>query len=185
MAARAPFVHGVASGDPLPDGVVLWTRVTPSAWARPGSGVGPPTRVDWEIARDRRFERIVSRGTKIATTRRDHTVHVDVRGLRAGTTYWYRFHALGETSRIGGSEVTTDGAQIKDISDGSTTEDAGLATGGVITKVDDTLITGVDSLVTTARSYRPGDTVTVTYERDGETKTAELELDSDADTDAS
>lgn len=101
VAAQAPFVHGVASGDPLPDGVMLWTRVTPSAGARPGSGVGPPTRVDWEIARDRRFERIVSRGTKIATTRRDHTVHVDVRGLRAGTTYWYRFHALGETSRIG------------------------------------------------------------------------------------
>lgn len=101
VASHAPFVHGVASGDPLPDGVVLWTRVTPSAQARPGSGLGPPTRVGWEISRDRHFKRVVSRGTRIATTRRDHTVHVDVRGLRADTTYWYRFEALGATSRIG------------------------------------------------------------------------------------
>lgn len=101
VAARGPFVHGVASGDPLPRQVMLWTRVTPSRAARPGSGVGPPVEVAWEVAADRRFRHVVSRGTATATARRDHTVHVDAAGLRPGTTYWYRFRALGATSRVG------------------------------------------------------------------------------------
>ena len=58
---------------------------------------------------------------------------------------------------------------------------AGITKGDVITKVDDHLITDADSLVATIRSYRPGDKVTVTYVRDGETKTAELTLDSDSE----
>ena len=74
-----------------------------------------------------------------------------------------------------------DGAQIKTISDGSAAGSAGLQAGDIITKVDDTLITGSDSLVATVRSYRPGDEVTVTYTRDGEEQTTALKLDSDAD----
>ncbi len=101
VAARGPFVHGVASGDPLPRQVILWTRVTPSAQAAPGSGVGPPVEVRWEVAADRRFQRVVAHGSATAIARRDHTLHVDAAGLRPGTTYWYRFHALGATSRIG------------------------------------------------------------------------------------
>ena len=100
-AARSPFLHGVASGDPLPDGVVLWTRVTPSREATPGSGKGPDVVVAWEVARDRAFEKVVARGRRTASATHDHTVHVDVRGLRPGTTYWYRFRALGATSRVG------------------------------------------------------------------------------------
>jgi putative serine protease PepD len=65
---------------------------------------------------------------------------------------------------------------------GSTAASAGLAEGDVITKIDDQLVAGADSLVATIRSYRPGDKVTVTYVHDGQTKTAELTLDSDADT---
>ena len=101
VAARGPFVHGVASGDPLPRQVILWTRVTPSAQAAPGSGVGPPVEVRWEVAADRRFQRVVAHGSATAIAKRDHTLHVDAAGLRPGTTYWYRFHALGATSRIG------------------------------------------------------------------------------------
>ena len=74
-----------------------------------------------------------------------------------------------------------DGAQIQEVNAGSTAENAGITTGDVITKVDDHLITDADSLVATIRSYRPGDKVTVTYVRDGETKTAELTLDSDSE----
>ena len=80
-----------------------------------------------------------------------------------------------------GAEVT-EGAQVQDVSDGSTAAKAGLAKGDVITKVDDQLITDADSLVATIRSYRPGDEVTVTYLHDGETKTTTLTLDSDAST---
>jgi putative serine protease PepD len=78
--------------------------------------------------------------------------------------------------------VVGDGAEIQEVSAGSTAADAGIQKGDVITKVDDQLITDADSLVATIRSYRPGDKVTVTYVRDGQTKTAELSLDSDADT---
>lgn len=100
-AARAPFVHGVASGDPLPDGVVLWTRVTPHENARPGSGRGPAVAVRWEVATDRAFRKVVARGRHRASSRHDHTVHVDLRGLRPSTTYWYRFSALGDRSPVG------------------------------------------------------------------------------------
>ncbi len=74
-----------------------------------------------------------------------------------------------------------DGAQIQEVNTGSTAEDAGIDKGDVVTKIDDHLITDADSLVATIRSYRPGDQVTVTYIRGGETKTAQLTLDSDSE----
>jgi alkaline phosphatase D len=101
VAASAPFVHGVASGDPLPGGVVLWTRVTPSVEAAPGSGVGPDVVVIWEVALDPGFAQVVQQGTATASAARDHTLHVDVGGLAPATAYWYRFTALGATSRTG------------------------------------------------------------------------------------
>lgn len=87
------FHHGVASGDPLPDGVLLWTRVTPTPEAVPGSGTGPDVQVGWELAEDRSFSRVVASGATTATAATDHTVKVDVRGLRPATAYWYRFTA--------------------------------------------------------------------------------------------
>lgn len=80
-----------------------------------------------------------------------------------------------------GAQVS-DGAQIQKVGDGSAAAGAGLQAGDVITKVDDTLITDPDALVATIRSYRPGDQVTVTYTRDGQTETAQMTLDSDAAT---
>ncbi|MFF4247213.1 alkaline phosphatase D family protein [Streptomyces sp. NPDC001822] len=95
-AAGGPaFLHGVASGDPLPDGILLWTRVTPAPDAVPGSGLGADTPVDWEIAEDRAFSRIAARGTTVARSASDHTVKADVRGLRPATAYWFRFSAGG------------------------------------------------------------------------------------------
>lgn len=77
-------------------------------------------------------------------------------------------------------DETSEGAQIQQIGDGSAAGDAGLEPGDVITKVDDQLVTTSDDLIATIRSYRPGDTVTITYLRDGSEKTTKLELDSDA-----
>lgn len=95
------FGLGVASGDPLPDGVVLWTRLSRNPFA-PGGGMGPrPVRVDWEIAADESMTRIVRRGTVHATAEWGHSVHVDVRGLAPAADYFYRFRALGEVSTIG------------------------------------------------------------------------------------
>ncbi|MEU7021090.1 alkaline phosphatase D family protein [Streptomyces sp. NPDC046203] len=101
-ASGAPaFRHGVASGDPLPDGILLWTRVTPTPDALPGSGLGPDLQVGWELAEDQAFSRVVARGTTVATATADHTVKADVRGLRAATVYWYRFTAGTTVSPVG------------------------------------------------------------------------------------
>ena len=87
------FVHGVASGDPLPDRVVLWTRVTV-----PGGG---PSAVRWEVAGDAAFGSIVRRGETSTDAARDHTVHVDATGLSPGRDYWYRFRVGDATSPVG------------------------------------------------------------------------------------
>jgi alkaline phosphatase D len=89
--SAATFRHGVASGDPLPGAVVIWTRVTPTAEATPGSGTGPSTTVGWQVATDAGFRSVVRKGTVTTGVERDHTVKVDVTGLAAATTYYYRF----------------------------------------------------------------------------------------------
>ncbi|MFG3255840.1 alkaline phosphatase D family protein [Streptomyces sp. NPDC048172] len=100
-AGKPAFAHGVASGDPLPDGVLLWTRVTPEPGAVPGSGKGAPVEVDWEVAADKEFAKVVRRGSAKAEAAADHTVKADVRGLEAATTYWFRFTADGVRSPVG------------------------------------------------------------------------------------
>ena len=87
--------------------------------------------------------------------------------------------SVSDVAGQNGAQVT-EGAEVQEVSTGSTAAKAGLAKGDVVTKIDDHLITGADSLVATIRSYRPGDQVTVTYTSGGETKTATLTLDSDA-----
>ena len=99
----AVFQYGVASGDPLPDGVVLWTRVTPSPDATPGSGKGAPTPVQWSV-RDASGA-VVRTGSVTTSSGRDHTVKVDVRGLRPGTAYTYEFVAGGQTSPVGATRT--------------------------------------------------------------------------------
>ncbi len=96
-----PFTLGVASGEPTTDGVVLWTRLAPDPLV-PGSGV-PPARydVDWEVAADDRFRRVVRRGRHTATPEDGHSVHVQLHGLRDDATYFYRFRAGGEVSPVG------------------------------------------------------------------------------------
>ncbi len=91
--ALAPFVHGVASGDPTQTGVIIWTRVTPT-----GSG---PIDVRYDVARDAAFADVVETGVISTDASRDHTVKVDVGSLSPGTYYWYRFTALGKTSIVG------------------------------------------------------------------------------------
>ena len=94
-AAPAHFTHGVASGDPLQDRVILWTRVLP------GSGQPETLNVGWEIATDQRFNNIVSTGNTQTGPARDFTVKVDATGLNAGQSYFYRFTAEGITSVTG------------------------------------------------------------------------------------
>ncbi len=98
-SARKIFRHGVASGDPLSDGVILWTRVSGPAGAVPSAKA--LIDIAWELATDSAFRRIVVRGTTTTGAERDFTVKIDASGLRAATTYYYRFRALGEQSPVG------------------------------------------------------------------------------------
>ena len=95
------FAHGVASGDPHPDSVILWTRVTPTPAATPGSGKGPDALVRWQVSRSRDFGRVVAQGKARTGAARDHTVKVEATGLEPGTTYFYRFSYDGVHSRTG------------------------------------------------------------------------------------
>lgn len=97
---RDPFTLGVASGDPLPDGFVLWTRLAP----RPLDGGGMPDRpvaVAWQVAEDERFRRVRAGGVRLARPELAHAVHVEVGGLRPDREYFYRFRVGREHSPVG------------------------------------------------------------------------------------
>ena len=98
------FTHGVASGDPLADGVVLWTRVVPD------KDFEKAVSVAWEVATDNDFETLVHSGTAEARNVHDFTVKVDVRGLSAGQTYYYRFHSSDSQSPAGTTLTLPEGA---------------------------------------------------------------------------
>lgn len=95
-----PFQLGVATGDPTPDGVVLWTRLAP----RPLEGGGlPPAiyEVAWEVAEDEGMRHVVQKGVALATPQLGHSVHVELSGLKSDRWYWYRFSCGDAQSRIG------------------------------------------------------------------------------------
>ncbi|GGF55383.1 alkaline phosphatase [Marmoricola endophyticus] len=102
---QTPFTLGVASGDPEPDGFVIWTRLAIRPLAANGRGGMPSQRydVEWEVATDDRFRRVVRRGTVSAGPESAHAVHVEVTGLGPGREYWYRFRAAGYVSETGRS----------------------------------------------------------------------------------
>ncbi|WP_205752627.1 alkaline phosphatase D family protein [Cryptosporangium phraense] len=104
-----PFALGVASGDPLPDAVVLWTRLVNDP-LNAGSLPGKPIEVQWQVATDERFTHVVRRGTAAARPGLAHSVHVDVRGLRPGSQYFYRFRAAGHLSPAGRTRTAPAGS---------------------------------------------------------------------------
>ena len=98
------FLHGVASGDPLTDRVMLWTRVTPRM------GVEGTAVVRWELSSTVDFAAIVSSGSFNTAAARDYTVKVDAGGLSAGTTYYYRFSVGAARSPVGRTRTAPAGA---------------------------------------------------------------------------
>ena len=90
----ARFSLGVASGQPRPDGMVLWTRLS-------GPGLPDKVPVQWELAADEAFTQIAARGVEMAETETAHSVHAEPAGLAPGRAWWYRFTALGDRSAPG------------------------------------------------------------------------------------
>ena len=95
------FALGVASGDPLPDSVILWTRVVADPFD-PGGGIGTePIPVRWEIAADEDFSEVVGEGGTVTDSALAHSVHIDPSGLEPDTRYWYRFTVGDRVSPVG------------------------------------------------------------------------------------
>jgi alkaline phosphatase D len=95
LAADVPrFGLGIASGQPSPSGMVLWTRLT-------GAGLPDEVEVKWELSRDEAFTQIAARGVETAQAAWAYSVHAEPRGLEPGRRYWYRFTALGQQSPAG------------------------------------------------------------------------------------
>jgi alkaline phosphatase D len=88
--SQGAFTHGVASGDPLPDGVILWTRF-----------VGGDGRIAWEMSEDESFANVAARGEAQANAVSDFCVKVDARGLAPGRVYFYRFLSGSGPSLVG------------------------------------------------------------------------------------
>ncbi len=91
-----PFYHGVASGDPLPEAVILWTRVTPEYPLSANQ-----IEIKWELALDESFTHTEAGGQVWASSSTDFTIKIDAKGLMPGTYYYYRFEALGAKSVVG------------------------------------------------------------------------------------
>lgn len=101
IAPAVSYQHGVASGDPLADRIMLWTRVTPAA-----DGTVP---VQWEVASDEAFTKVVKSGSTETSAERDYTVKVDVTGLSAATVYHYRFAVGAQRSPVGRARTLPTG----------------------------------------------------------------------------
>jgi alkaline phosphatase D len=95
-----PFYHGVASGDPLTDRVIIWTRVTTDTAS---------LQVKWRVAKDTMMQNVVAQGVFTTDASRDYTVKVDVAGLQPDTYYYYEFEALGRYSQRGRTKTTPVG----------------------------------------------------------------------------
>ena len=106
------FTLGVASGDPTPEAVILWTRLAPDPVADDGLGGMPADDVEvaWDLALDEGFEQLVRSETVTATAADGHAIHVDATGLAPATTYWYRFRLGDETSTVGRTQTLPDGS---------------------------------------------------------------------------
>ena len=100
------FPLGVASGDPLPGAVILWTRLIKAGLTR-------PVEVEWQVARDERFRHIERHGRTTARPELAHSVHVDARGLDAGRGYFYRFRALGQISPVGRTKTAGRSSSLR------------------------------------------------------------------------
>ncbi|BCV39414.1 alkaline phosphatase D family protein [Shewanella algae] len=97
----ADFLHGVASGDPTQDAVIIWTRVTPQT--------AGDVRVSWQVSRDGAFSDLVTTGEMVTNAERDYTVKVDAIGLESGSRYFYRFMTGDKTSTVGMTKTLPEG----------------------------------------------------------------------------
>lgn len=112
-----PFTLGVASGDPTPDSVVIWTRLAPNPLEADGGMRDRGVEIAWQVAHDEAMTEVVRGGVATARPEYVHSVHVDVRGLQPDRVYYYRFRVGQHLSPVGRTRTspTTD-AQLQGMS---------------------------------------------------------------------
>ncbi|MCD4536249.1 trypsin-like peptidase domain-containing protein [Nocardioides sp. cx-169] len=164
-----------------------YPAIQTDAAINPGNSGGPLVDMDGNVIGINSSIRSASTGSEAGSIGLGFAIPIDavlpiVEQMAAGETPTHAKLGVSvqDVADATGVEVT-EGAQVGTISDDSPAGAAGLRPGDVITKVDDATITGADSLVATIRTYRPGDEVTLTYVRDGESETTKVTLDSDAE----
>src|SRR5512132_2113636 len=96
--AASPFALGVASGDPAPDGFVIWTKIAPKPLERGGGMPKRLVEVEWTVATDEHRRQVAQKGVTIARPELGHSVHVEVAGLRPARDYFYQFKIGREPS---------------------------------------------------------------------------------------
>lgn len=96
-----PFALGVASGEPAPDGFVIWTKIAPKPLERGAGMPKRPVEVGWSVATDERMRQVVQKGMAVAHPELGHAVHVEIGELDSGRDYFYQFTIGNERSRIG------------------------------------------------------------------------------------
>ena len=106
------FTFGIASGEPSPDGMVLWTRLAPKPLQADGGMPDRPVSVRWEIFADDAARRPVCAGEAIADPAWGHSVHAEVTGLAPDRPYWFRFVAAGESSALGRTRTAPAAQQM-------------------------------------------------------------------------
>lgn len=112
--ATDPFTLGVASGDPAPDGFVIWTRLAPDPLNDGGGMPSEDVEVHWQVATDDAINNVVQEGTMFAEPEWAHTIHVEVTGLEPDRPYWYRFTAGDAVSPIGRTRTAPAAGALPD-----------------------------------------------------------------------
>ena len=104
--ADDPFTLGVGSGDPTSSGAIIWTRLAPKFLEPDGGMDGQRTAVNWEVAEDEQFARVVQRGRATAAPELGYSLHIDVPGLASDRWYFYRFTLPAGASPVGRVRTT-------------------------------------------------------------------------------
>ena len=107
-----PYTLGIASGCPRADSVILWTRLAPRP-LEDGGMTDAPVEVEWQVAEDEKFVRVVAHGTERATAELAHSVHAEARGLQPDRVYWYRFRAGTAVSPVGRTRTAPAGQKAR------------------------------------------------------------------------
>ena len=117
LSGGYPFSLGVASGDPTPDGVVLWTRLAPDPFERRGGMPVQPVGVDWKLADHASMRGVVRSGRALALPQLAHSVHVELDGLEPDREYFYQFSYGGVLSPVGRTRTAPrPGASLRSLS---------------------------------------------------------------------